>query len=165
MASQIDPILDELTREAESTRRILERVPTEKMSWRPHEKSKSVGDLAWHIASLPGRISAMAQQPGSADPTKFPSGPAPADARAIADAFTKNVEDARAALGKLSDADLAAHFEMAIGEKKLFSRTKLHFLRTVMLNHMYHHRGQLSVYLRLLGVPVPPIYGPTADEA
>jgi uncharacterized damage-inducible protein DinB len=163
MPGRIDAILEELTREAETTRRVLERVPDEKLSWRPHEKSKSLGELAWHVATIPRRIASMARGE-QADVTKFPAAPMPATSAGIVEAFAKNVAEARELLSKLDDESLSKKFVMRRGEIKMFSRPKLEFLRTVMLNHSYHHRGQLSVYLRLVGVPVPPIYGPTADE-
>lgn len=159
----IDPILEELTRETETTRRVFERLTDEKLSWRPHEKSKSLGELAWHIATIPPRMSAMAQG-DEADPTQTKASPMPATAREILEGLDRGLREAREALGKLGDESLGRRFVMRIQEQKRFAGPKIGFLRTVMLNHLYHHRGQLSVYLRLLGIPVPPIYGPTADE-
>ena len=159
----IDPILEELTRETETTRRVFERLPDEKLSWRPHEKSKSLGELAWHIASIPPRMAAMAQG-DEADPTQTKAVPMPATAREMLEGLDRGLREAREGLAALDDEALGRRFVMRIQGTKRFAGPKLAFLRTVMLNHLYHHRGQLSVYLRLLGIPVPPIYGPTADE-
>jgi len=159
----IGPILEELGREAETTRRVLERVPTEKFSWKPHDHSRSLGDLAWHIATIPGRVAAMALV-DDADVLTFKAPPRPRTADEIVVAFGRGVEDAKEKLARLQDDDLNRMILFRAGEKRLAHVPKRAFLRSVMLNHGYHHRGQLSVYLRLLDVPVPPIYGPTADE-
>ena len=159
----IDPILDELRRESETTRRVLDRVPTASLSWRPHPRSRTLGDLAWHIATIPGRIGAMALV-DDADTLVFKAPPRPDTAEEMAAVFSRGVADAREKLAGLGDDDLRRKILFRSGEKRLAHLPKIAFLRGVMLNHAYHHRGQLSVYLRLLDVPVPPIYGPTADE-
>jgi uncharacterized damage-inducible protein DinB len=160
----IAPILDELSREAETTRRVLARVPTEKLGWKPHAKSKSLGDLAWHVATIPPRIAAMAEV-DDADALAFKAPARPDSVEAMLQAFDEGIRDAKDRLARLTDDDLARKVRFRAGDKTLAHLPRLAFLRTVMLNHGYHHRGQLSVYLRLLDVPVPPIYGPTADEA
>lgn len=159
----IDPILEELTREAETTRRVIERLPADKLSWKPHEKSKTAGELAWHIATIPSRIASLAKG-DDADVTMFKAPSMPATLPEILQAFDQHLSEAKVNLAKLGDEALARRFVMRIRERKAFAGPKLAYLRTVMLNHIYHHRGQLSVYLRLLNVPVPPVYGPTADE-
>jgi uncharacterized damage-inducible protein DinB len=160
----IDPILDEVTREAATTRRVLERVPSDQLGWRPHPKSKSAGELAWHIASIPGRIARLVQE-DDVDVTTVKQLAMPETTAAIVEGFVRHVAEAKELLARLDDAALARVTTMRRGDIKIFSGPKLALLRTVMLNHSYHHRGQLSVYLRLLNVPVPPIYGPTADES
>jgi uncharacterized damage-inducible protein DinB len=160
----IDPILDELTREAATTRRALERVPSDQLGWRPHPKSKSAGELAWHIASIPGRIAKLVQE-DDVDVTTVKQLPMPETTAGIVEGFERHVAEAKELLARLDDAALSRFTTMRRGDLKIFSGPKLSLLRTVMLNHSYHHRGQLSVYLRLLNVPVPPIYGPTADES
>ncbi len=160
----IDPILDEVTREAATTRRVLERVPSDQLGWRPHPKSKSAGELAWHIASIPGRIAKLVQE-DDVDVTTVKQLPMPDTTAGIVEGFDRHVADAKELLARLDDAALARVTTMRRGDLKIFSGPKLALLRTVMLSHSYHHRGQLSVYLRLLNVPVPPIYGPTADES
>jgi uncharacterized damage-inducible protein DinB len=160
----IEPILDELSREAATTRRVLARLPADKLAWKPHEKSKTLGDLAWHVAMIPPRIAAMAEV-DDADALAFKSPARPDSVEAMLEAFDEGVRDARERLARLSDEQLGRKLRFRAGERTLAHLPRLAFLRTVMLNHGYHHRGQLSVYLRLLDVPVPPIYGPTADEA
>jgi len=160
----IDAIIDELSREAEATRRVLARLPSDKLAWKPHEKSKSLGDLAWHVAMIPPRIAAMAQV-DEPDAMVFKSPPKPDSPQGIMEGFEQGLRDAKEQLAKLSDEKLSGKVRFRAGERTLAHLPRLAFLRTVMLNHGYHHRGQLSVYLRLLDVPVPPIYGPSADEA
>jgi uncharacterized damage-inducible protein DinB len=160
----IAPILDELSREAETTRRVLARVPADKLGWKPHAKSKSLGDLAWHVAMIPPRIAAMAEV-DDADALAFKAPARPDSVEAMLQAYDEGIRDAKDRLARLTDDDLARKVRFRAGDKTLAHLPRLAFLRTVMLNHGYHHRGQLSVYLRLLDVPVPPIYGPTADEA
>jgi uncharacterized damage-inducible protein DinB len=159
----IDSILEELSREAETTRRVLERIPSDRLSWKPHQKSKTVGELAWHLASIPRRIATIAQV-DDVDVTTVKAPPMPETTLGIVEGFERQMAEAKELLGKLDDSALLRRTSLRRGEIKIFSGTKHAILRTVMLNHSYHHRGQLSVYLRLLDVPVPPIYGPTADE-
>ena len=160
----IDAILDELSREAETTRRVLARVPGDKLDWKPHEKSRSLGDLAWHLASIPKRIAAMAKT-DDADVMLHKQPPRPDTRDAIVEAFAAGVAEAKESLATLTDDDLGKKFHFHRGEVTMARLPKIGFLRAVLLNHSYHHRGQLSIYLRLLNVPVPPIYGPTADES
>lgn len=160
----IDSILDELTREAATTRRVLERVPSDQLGWRPHQKSKTIGELAWHVAAIPGRIAKLVQE-DDVDVTTVKQPPMPETTAGLVEGFDRQVAEAKELLARLDDSALLRVTTMRRGDVKFFSGPKLAFLRTVMLNHGYHHRGQLSVYLRLLNVPVPPIYGPTADES
>jgi uncharacterized damage-inducible protein DinB len=160
----IDSILDELDREAATTRRVLERLPSDNLSWKPHQKSKSIGELAWHVATIPKRIATFVQG-DDADVTTFKAPPMPETTAGIVEAFDGQIAETKELLSQLDDAALARTTTMRRGQLKLFSGPKLALLRAVMLNHSYHHRGQLSVYLRLLEIPVPPIYGPTADES
>jgi uncharacterized damage-inducible protein DinB len=159
----IDSVLEEVTREAGSTRRVLERVPSDKLGWRPHQKSKSIGELAWHVASIPGRIAKLVQQ-DDVDVTSVKQEPMPETTTGLVEGFDRHLAEAKELLARLDDSALSRITTMRRGDFKIFSGPKLALLRTVMLNHTYHHRGQLSVYLRLLDVPVPSIYGPTADE-
>jgi len=158
-----DAILAELDREGKSTVKILERVPSAKLDWRPHAKSRSLGELAWHIANLPANAVRMLRERrlevGSARPPALPPGETD-----FGDAFQRNLETLRNVLGETSDAVLMERFSFTRQGEPVVSFPKLGMLRTVLLNHCYHHRGQLTVYLRLLDVPVPAIYGRSADE-
>jgi len=165
VAKMIDQILEELDSESKTTARVLDRIPGDRLGWRPHTKSKSLGELAWHLASVPGRIGTIAAQGDSADVATLRPAPMPDTAEGIRNGFDESVASGRKLLAGLSDAELSRPFTMRYGDKVLIQApTRLQFLRRVLLNHAYHHRGQLTVYLRLLDVPVPSVYGPTADE-
>ncbi|MCP5117448.1 MAG: DinB family protein [bacterium] len=159
----VDSILTELEREAVITRRVLERIPEDKLGWKPHEKSFSVGDLAWHIALTPGQSAELAK-PDVFVMTSFEQPATPESKGEILDAFASNIEEAKQYLDTLDDAGAGAEWKIIVNGKELVAMPRVEFLRTIMMNHTYHHRGQLSVYLRLLDVPVPSIYGRSADE-
>jgi uncharacterized damage-inducible protein DinB len=155
-------ILQELAQEAVTTRRVLERVPADKLDWRPHPRARSLGELAAHIATLPGNIAAMATRDVfDVSEVAPPRSMTSAELSAVLDA---SIETARAALSGLGDERLGEMWSMVAGGKTLVSMPRAALLRTIMLNHWYHHRGQLTVYLRELDVAVPSIYGPSADE-
>lgn len=156
-------LLLELEQEAQGTRRILERVPEERLDWAPHAKSMTLGQLAMHIASIPGNIAGLSRNDSFDVKTAIPRPTAQATAE-IVTRMEESLEQARSILAALNDADLLAPWRMMKGEEVIFAITRGELLRTVMLNHWYHHRGQLAVYLRLLSVPVPAIYGDSADE-
>lgn len=160
--SQVEAMLQELEQEGQTTRRLLERVPADKLAWKPHAKSMSLGQLALHVASLPGAIAQMSLR----SPFQAPNFVAPSAERAadLVPALDKSLAQARTALGGQDDAFLASIWRMVDGDKELFAIPRGALLRSLMLNHWYHHRGQLSVYLRELDVPIPSIYGPSADE-
>lgn len=160
---RIDSIVREMLREGETTKKVLARVPADRLDWKPHPRSRSIGDLAWHLAALPGRIGTMAAG-DEADVMVVKQPPRPASAEEMVAAFGEGLESAREKLSKLSDEDLERSFRFRRGDVVMAELPKKAFLRGVLLNHSYHHRGQLSVYLRLLDLPVPSIYGPTADE-
>lgn len=159
----IDGLLQELEQEAQTTRRVLERVPNDKLNWRPHPKARTLGELALHIAIVPGGVAEFVasgtrvQVPNFADPS-------PQSAAELIPALDDGVTKAKQLLGKMSDAELNETWQMMDGDKVVFAIPRLAMLRSIMLNHWYHHRGQLSVYLRELDVPIPSIYGPSADE-
>jgi uncharacterized damage-inducible protein DinB len=158
----IEVLLQELEQEAQTTRRVLERVPGDKLAWKPHEKSMSLGQLALHVATVPGNVAEIAARPSSPAPT-FKQASA-SSAAELLPALEESVAKARRLLGHMDDADLGATWRMTRGDQEIFAVPRGNLLRSVMLNHWYHHRGQLSVYLRELNVPVPSIYGPSADE-
>ncbi len=158
----VDPILMELEQEAQTTKRVLDRIPDDKLTWKPHPKAYSLGQLALHIASAPGNVAAAASQ----DSFEAPSfaQPEPQSRREILDAFSKSIESAKGALNKMDDGKLMSMWCLTKNGKVLMSVPRVGFIRSILMNHVYHHRGQLSVYLRILDVPVPSIYGPSADE-
>jgi uncharacterized damage-inducible protein DinB len=159
----IQELLQELEQEAQSTRRALERVPEDKLGWRPHEKSMTLGVLAMHIATLPGAIAEISAQ-GSFDANIPVPRPEATSRGELLSALDESLARARAVLGGMDDAALRAPWRMMKGQQQLMEIPRGAFLRTVMLNHWYHHRGQLTVYLRETGAMVPAIYGASADE-
>jgi uncharacterized damage-inducible protein DinB len=164
MNKMLAPMLSEFREEAKITRRVLDRVPADKLSWRPHPKSMSLGQLALHIASIPGRLSKIAQlEEFDASQAAFDP-PAAADLKEIHSAFDQSVRSAEECLGSMSEEAALGNWRLTFQGKEVFTQPRAGVLRSVMLNHWYHHRGQLSVYLRLLEVPVPVIYGRSADE-
>jgi uncharacterized damage-inducible protein DinB len=157
-----DSILMEIDQEAQTTKRVLERIPDDKLAWKPHPKSYSLGQLALHIASVPGRVAAAAV-PDSMEAPNF-SQPEPKSRQEVLDTFSKSLESAKDTLKKMDDARLMAMWRLTKDGKVLMSVPRIGFIRSILMNHNYHHRGQLSVYLRMLDIPVPSIYGPSADE-
>jgi len=161
--SMITGLLAEFENEAKTTRRVLERVPNEKLTWRPHPKSMTIGHLALHIAQAPGLIAGWARD-GVTEFTGQP-GPDPATAAEVVSAHDTSVAQVKEILTKLGDEGLTKGMWKAKADgKTIMTRPKAALVRGLVLNHWDHHRGQLSVYLRLLDVPVPSIYGPSADE-
>ena len=159
-----DALLPEFDREMTTTRKLLERVPEEKFAWKPHARSMSLAELATHVAMLP-RWGAITVNQTEFD-TSDPHNPGPAASRAdLLARFDANVADTRAALTGKSDAEMMATWSLKRQGQTLFTMPRTVVWRTFFMNHLVHHRGQLSVYLRLNDVPVPAMYGPSADEA
>jgi uncharacterized damage-inducible protein DinB len=159
----IDGMLQELEQEAQTTRRVLERVPGDRLAWRPHEKARTLGQLALHVAIVPGGVAELFASPSPGQAPDF-TDPSPKNASELIPALDESIAKAKKALGGMDDAALMATWRLMRGERELFAVPRVALLRSIMLNHWYHHRGQLTVYLRELGVPVPSIYGPSADE-
>jgi uncharacterized damage-inducible protein DinB len=159
----IDSLLQELEQESQTTRRVLERVPQEHLSWKPHPKSMSLGQLALHVATTPGMVAELAAKDTAAARPSFVHEEA-TTAADLVPALTASVAKARQHLGGFDDAAMGATWRLMRGERELLAMPRAAFARAIMLNHWYHHRGQLLVYLRLLDIPVPSVYGPTADE-
>ena len=157
-------MLEEFREEAAITKRALERVPADKLGWKPHPKSMALGQLAWHVATIPGGIARIAQQDsfdvlqGSFVP------PQPKTLDEVLTAYEQSVRDAENFLSGLTEEQARGNWRLMKGDRQIFQQPRAAVVRTIMLNHWYHHRGQLSVYLRLLDVPVPVIYGRSADE-
>ena len=162
MSSTVELLLQELEQEAQTTRRVLERVPDDRLAWKPHDRSMSLGQLALHIASVPGAIAEISQISPFPVP-KFEQ-PSAKSAAELVPALEQSLARARTILRTLDDADLGKIWRVMDGDREVMALPVGAVLRSIMLNHWYHHRGQLSVYLRQVGVPVPSIYGPSADE-
>jgi uncharacterized damage-inducible protein DinB len=155
-------LLQELDQEAHATRRVLERVPDAHLDWRPHPKSFSLGQLAMHVAQVPGAIATLSTKSPATRPA-FVQQPVARSADLLP-ALNASLDTAKAVLGGASDAALMDTWRMVDGDREIMAMPRAALLRAIMLNHWYHHRGQLLVYLRQLDVPVPSVYGPTADE-
>jgi uncharacterized damage-inducible protein DinB len=158
----VDSILMEIDQEAQTTKRVLDRIPEDKLTWKPHPKAFSLGQLALHIASSPGSVAAAAV-PDSMEAPNF-SQPEAKSRQEVLDTFSKSLESAKDALKEMDDARLTSMWSLTKNGKVVMSIPRIGFIRSILMNHNYHHRGQLSVYLRILNVPVPSIYGPSADE-
>jgi uncharacterized damage-inducible protein DinB len=161
--TMIDGLLAELEQEAGATRRVLERIPQSHLSWKPHPKSMSLGQLALHVATVPGSVAQIAVPDVLPEPPSFVQ-PEAATSAELVPALAESVARARTLLGGLDDAAMGRTWRLMSGGRELMAIPRGPMLRALMLNHWYHHRGQLLVYLRLLDVPVPSVYGPTADE-
>jgi uncharacterized damage-inducible protein DinB len=160
----IDGMLRELEQEAQTTRRVLERVPENQLAWKPHEKSRTLGQLALHVARVPGGVAELVASPSPAQAPQFAEDPTPEKVSELITALDQSIAKAKHVLGGMDDATITATWRMMAGDRELLAVPRVAMLRSVMLNHWYHHRGQLTVYLRELGVPIPSIYGPSADE-
>ena len=158
-----DALLQELEQEAQTTRRVLERVPEASLGWKPHAKSMTLGQLALHVATTPGGVAEIASKPSLDEPPTFEQ-PAARTAAELLPALDESIAKAKALVGAMDDAAMMETWTLKSDGRVLMAVPRAALLRTVMLNHWYHHRGQLSVYLRQLNVPVPSIYGPSADE-
>ena len=155
-------LIAELEQEIKTTRRLLERVPGDKLSWRPHTKSMSLGQLALHVATVPAGIARILAN-DTCEVPQFKQAEAMSAAELIR-ALDESLQTARGFLSGLDDARAVATWKLMKNGRELMAMPRIRVVRMLMLNHWYHHRGQLSVYLRMLNVPVPSIYGPSADE-
>jgi uncharacterized damage-inducible protein DinB len=162
--SQLESMLEEFTQEAKITRIMLDRVPAEQLAWKPHERSMSLGQLALHIATVPAGIAHITEQDFFDAAQNNFTPPAPENLDQVLAALKHSVARVEQLLTESSDDFAQATWHLMMGSTEMDSMPRVAVWRSLMLNHWYHHRGQLSVYLRLLGVPVPAIYGPSADE-
>jgi uncharacterized damage-inducible protein DinB len=158
-----ESFIPEFDTEMASTRKLLERVPADRLDWKPHEKSRTLGELTTHVTELPRwgmRLKEDSFQVGSA------KAPPMRNAGEFLARFDSNVAGSREALSRMSDDSLAGEFRVLKPDGSVFFKLPRRSVpRAILLNHLIHHRGQLTVYLRLLDVPLPSIYGPTADES
>ena len=161
-----DALLPEFDHEMGSTRRVLERVPAADLKWSPHEKSFNMGKLAWHISNIPNWIHAtldasmfdLASRGDDARPKE------PASVDEVLKSFDESVKKARAKIAEQTDSAFLSPWTLKQGRQEMFTIPKISVVRSFVMNHIIHHRGQLTVYLRLRNVPLPALYGPSADE-
>ena len=158
-----DALLPEFEREMENTRKTLERVPEDKFAWKPHEKSMALGRLAQHLTEIPGwgretLTKESVDMSGPYQPPKVET------RQQLLDIFDRNQTEVRDLLKKATDQDFMKPWALLSGGKTIFSMPRVAVWRAFIMNHMIHHRAQLGVYLRLNNIPVPSIYGPSADE-
>ena len=156
--------LADLEQELATTRRVLDRVPDEHLGWRPHAKSKTLGELAAHIANLAGLLIAVTQTEELDISTARPPQESVGSREELLAVYDRNATALRAAVDGLGEVELARPWTFRFGERVVFTAPKAGALRSFGLMHTAHHRGQLTVYLRMLDVPLPAVYGPTADE-
>ena len=156
-------LLAEFEVQAPVTRRFLERLPEDKLTWKPHDKSMSAGQLAHHLASVPGGIVRFVENNPAQAPESF-NFPQPASRQEILKTLEESIATVRSVLPKFDDAAMNETWRMQAGGRELMAQRRADFLRDVMLSHWYQHRGQFSVYLRMLGAAVPASWGPSADE-
>jgi uncharacterized damage-inducible protein DinB len=160
-------LLPEFDHEMANTRKVLERIPDDKLEWKAHPKSNTIGWVSKHLADLPSWTSQTMKSesldiaPPGGEPFKLPEAKT---IQAILDLFDKNVVEARKAISAASDPDFMKTWTLLKGGQKLMAMPRIGVVRTMVLNHSIHHRGHLCVYLRLNNIPVPALYGPSGDE-
>ena len=156
-------MLAEFEIQAPITRRFLERLPQDKLTWKPHAKSMSAGQLAYHLAFVPGSVVQFAQSnPGQLP--DFADFPQAASSEEVLKIFDESVRTVRSLLPKFTDQAMMETWRLMLGQREVLAQPRGLFLRDVLLSHWYQHRGQFGVYLRLLDIPVPASWGPSADE-
>ncbi len=161
-------MLPEFDQEMQGTRKALERCPDDRWDWKPHEKSGTVGWLAGHVATMVSWLPVtLNTEELDYAPVGGPSYQPPQlnNRKELLSEFDKNVTAARAALAAVSDAEMMKNWKLLAGGQEIFTMPRVAAIRSMILNHLIHHRAQLTVYFRLLGIPVPGLYGPSADEA
>ena len=162
--SVTDDLLMEFREELKVTRRVFDRIPADKLTWKPHDKSMSLGQLAMHIAGVPGAIAGMTAGESFDISTGEFTPPSPKSTDELQSALNHSAEVVEKTLKAANEETSYAQWRLMRGNTVLMAVPRVVAWRSMMLNHWYHHRGQLSVYLRLVGVPLPAIYGPSADE-
>jgi uncharacterized damage-inducible protein DinB len=156
-------LLQEFEAQAPITGKFLERLPEDKLTWKPHHKSMSAGQLAYHLAFVPGGVVRFVQN-NPAQAPEFGDFPQPASRQEILKTFLESIAAVRSLLPRFDDAAMKEIWRMVAGGREVLAQPRAAFLRDVMLSHWYQHRGQFSVYLRMLDVAVPASWGPSADE-
>ena len=163
MSKLFEPFISEMRQEAGATRRILERVPNDKLDWRPHEKSMPLGQLARHVASIPAEMTELFE-PDTVDVSTIEPTRSAQSADELVPLLDQSVEKGAKILAGMTDEQANGMWKMTAGDHTVMEVPRIAVFRSFVLNHWYHHRAQLGVYLRLLDIPVPSVYGPTADE-
>jgi uncharacterized damage-inducible protein DinB len=159
-----ETLLAEFEQEARTTRRFLERLPNDKLTWKPHVKSMSAGQLALHIAGTPGQIVRMAAQDEVPMPDFSRPNPQPESTEQVLTVLDESIAAVKQILPTLTDERMQAIWRVKRDGTELMAVPRAGMLRNILLNHWYHHRGQFGVYLRLVGAKVPSSYGPSGDE-
>ncbi len=165
--SYADSILPEFDQEMASTRKVLERIPDDKLDWKPHPKSNTIGWNAIHLAEIPGWLTIILNTtsldvaPVDGEPYRFP---ALGSRDEILERFDQNVAAARQAIIEVKDESLVVPWTLELGGQPVFTMPRAAVIRSMGLNHLIHHRAILLVYLRLNDVPIPGMYGPSGDE-
>ncbi len=160
-------LLPEFDQEMANTRRVLERIPEDKLDWKAHEKSNTIGWVGLHLAEIPAwpemvlTKDSLDLAPPGGEPYQRPKAES---AKAILERFDLSVASGRAALAGTSDEEFLKPWSLLVGERLIFTKPRLDVVRISVLNHSIHHRAHLCVYLRLNNLPVPALYGPSADE-
>jgi len=157
-----DSIVKEMDQEAVITRRLLDIIPEEKLTWRPHPKAMTLGELAMHLATLQAGVAALGQQE-TTDFKEIPANAQPSSKAEILRTFTESLQKAKDIVGTTTDAQALSEWKLTKEGNTLMAMPRIGLWRAILLNHNYHHRGQLSTYLRELDIPLPSIYGPSAD--
>lgn len=163
MPTIADQLIAEFEEQAPLTRKFLERLPEDRLGWRPHERSRTAGELALHLARVPGAIARFVHE-NPAQAPNFNQQQVPATLAEVLAAHDEGAGIVRSELSRLDDRAMQELWRMKMGDHELFAIPRARFLRNVMLNHWYQHRGQFSVYLRMMDIPVPATFGPSADE-
>jgi uncharacterized damage-inducible protein DinB len=165
--SYAESLLPEFDHEMASTRKVLERIPDDKLNWRPHPKSNTIGWNANHLAELPGWSASIVTQPGfdfaPVDGERYQS-PKLTSTKEIVELFDRNVAEARRAIASMTDESLNDPWTLRGGERIVFTMPRAAVMRSFLMNHIIHHRAILCVYLRLNDIPVPGMYGPSGDN-
>ena len=161
--SLAESMLAEFEAQAPITRKFLERLPEDRLTWKPHKKSMSAGQLAYHLASVPGGVVRFVQN-NPAQAPEFASFQQPTSRQEILKTLEESIAAVRSLLPKYDDTAMKETWRMVAGGREVLAQPRAEFLRDVMMSHWYQHRGQFSVYLRMLDVAVPASWGPSADE-
>ena len=157
-----DSIVMEMDQEAETTKRLFNVIPEDKLEWRPHPKARSLGELAMHVAMIAGSVAEIAEM-DTKEAGDFPVDPVATSRAELLEAFAESLKKGKDIVASTDDARATAEWKLVKDGKTLLAMPRAAFWRSILLNHYYHHRGQLSAYLRELDVELPSIYGPSAD--